>query len=279
MPVPEIDSGRIFDAILRSGVTHCVRGHLRTVENSYIRARNGVIECRDCWRIIRNTPEAKKKARQYQRKRRGTPKRDLRFCIRGHRKSGKNLYVRKNGRKECRTCMQARASTPEQRAKQLAHRIRRGVKPKVVQTKLEKFLDRVSPEPNTGCWLWLGSYRNDYAIFCWEKRVQNASHVALEVISGIIVPHGKYACHKCDTPACVNPDHLFIGTALENNRDCHAKGRAAIGVRHGLTHLTPDDIRAIRGCSTPHFILAKKYNVSPGNIAAIRALKSWRHVQ
>lgn len=42
------------------------------------------------------------------------------------------------------------------------------------------------------------------------------------------IPKGKHVLHKCDTPLCVNPKHLFIGTALDNIRDCFNKGRMGV---------------------------------------------------
>lgn len=85
------------------------------------------------------------------------------------------------------------------------------------------------PEPNSGCWLWLrglagGRHGSTYPVWIWEGRRRQVSHLALEA-KGVEVPKGFEGCHRCDTPLCVNPDHLFVGTQKDNVLDAQAKGR------------------------------------------------------
>ena len=81
------------------------------------------------------------------------------------------------------------------------------------------------PEPNSGCWLWIGSVgRGGYGMQRVGGRTRMATHLSLELV-GRLVPWVRFACHRCDVPACINPDHLFIGTQLDNIHDCMAKGR------------------------------------------------------
>ena len=83
------------------------------------------------------------------------------------------------------------------------------------------------PEPNSGCWLWLGYLaggKKKYAVWGQGRERVQVSHLALW-LRGIHVPSGFDACHTCDNPVCVNPDHLFVGTRKQNMQDARAKGR------------------------------------------------------
>jgi hypothetical protein len=91
----------------------------------------------------------------------------------------------------------------------------------------EWFEEKYTPEPNTGCWIWL--QRMDkmgygVAFFGPNRGGQLAHRVAYELLVGPI-PEGKYLCHKCDTPLCINPQHMFIGDDSSNLRDCVRKER------------------------------------------------------
>lgn len=86
---------------------------------------------------------------------------------------------------------------------------------------MESFESFVLIEPNCGCWLWNGSsLERGYGRF----RGSLAHRVSWVLHNGPI-PDGMHVCHRCDVTACVNPAHLFLGTALDNIRDMHAKGR------------------------------------------------------
>jgi hypothetical protein len=81
--------------------------------------------------------------------------------------------------------------------------------------------DRYTTEPNTGCWLWLGA-EHPQGYGRWKD--EYAHREVYRMLVGPIPP-GADLCHKCDTPLCVNPSHMFLGTTSDNLRDCVKKAR------------------------------------------------------
>lgn len=83
-----------------------------------------------------------------------------------------------------------------------------------------------------GCWLWTGGTDgHGYAIIWHNNKARGANRVAWELRNGKPFPPDLLACHTCDNPLCVRPDHIFPGTALDNAHDKIRKGRANIQPR------------------------------------------------
>ena len=133
-----------------------------------------------------------------------------------------------------------------------------------------------------GCMEWIAS-KNSHGygkvangIGGWSL----AHRVAWEVTNGAI-PLGMEVCHRCDNRACINPDHLFLGTHAENIADCKNKGRAKglageANPRNKISLSAALEIKASKG---PRKELAKKYGVSVHLISRIRAGYAWAHIQ
>lgn len=89
----------------------------------------------------------------------------------------------------------------------------------------ERFWSKV--DKTEGCWNWTASAdRAGRGRFKWNGRVGYAPRFSWELHYGEI-PEGLYVLHECDNPACVRPDHLFLGTKGDNNTDRSRKGRNA----------------------------------------------------
>jgi hypothetical protein len=91
----------------------------------------------------------------------------------------------------------------------------------------QRFLSYVV-ERESGCKEWTGGVSEGYGTFSIERRTYRSHRVAYRYFVGPI-PDGLMVLHKCDNPLCVNPAHLFAGTALDNVRDMIAKGRDSFG--------------------------------------------------
>lgn len=86
-------------------------------------------------------------------------------------------------------------------------------------------LAKAMPIPEAGCWLWTGTANErGYGRVYSGGRMWVAHRLSWTQANGPI-PSGMFVCHKCDTPACVNPDHLFLGSPRDNVLDMVAKGR------------------------------------------------------
>lgn len=106
-----------------------------------------------------------------------------------------------------------------------------GMAPRRLRPIMDRFMEKISPEPNTGCWLWASAVMSRG---CGAIRINGkqciASRVAWELFRGPI-PVGHFVCHSCDngTIGCCNPDHLWTGTPQDNMDDMSRKGRGNNG--------------------------------------------------
>lgn len=98
--------------------------------------------------------------------------------------------------------------------------------PKVTEAELERFVKRVQPQAN-GCWLWVGAKADQtYGRIIIGKKYWLVHRLAFTLFKRIPLAKGEVVCHSCDTPLCVNPEHLFKGTQAINLADMRRKGRA-----------------------------------------------------
>lgn len=125
----------------------------------------------------------------------------------------------------------------------------------------------------TPCWTWTGTKTHEgYGQLWFKRKAERATRIALMLYSEPL-PEGKVACHRCDNPTCVNPEHLFAGTLKANSQDCIRKGRFS-------RKLTPSDVLVIRSRKNePVETIAKLYRVHPQTIGALLRGKTWKAIQ
>lgn len=137
----------------------------------------------------------------------------------------------------------------------------------------------------TGCMNWTGSKRNGYGRLIVGSRKNgrksvSAHRVSYEIFRGVI-PTGLYVCHKCDNRACINPDHLFLGTHQENIDDREKKGRNkkppdVRGENHPGRKLDWEKVLQIRGRKgMTHERISAEFGVSRRTITDIIRNKTW----
>jgi len=146
---------------------------------------------------------------------------------------------------------------------------------------IERFKSKYQEQPN-GCWEWMTKSKthDGYGVMIVDGVMRSGHRLSYELFKGLI-PEGLLVCHTCDNPSCVNPSHLFLGTAQDNMTDKVNKGRSPKGEKNASAKLTEEQIRSIKielndGGKVTH--IAIKYGMSHGQVSKIKSGKKWGHI-
>lgn len=148
---------------------------------------------------------------------------------------------------------------------------------------IERFWSKVDKSGgDDACWEWQANRLPDgYGIICLQGANHRAHRVSYEITNGPI-PDGMFVCHSCDCPSCVNPKHLFLGTAQDNVDDKVAKGRwrgnPVRGEDASWSILTEAQAREILASTDTQAELARRYGVHQTTISDIKRGKHWKHI-
>lgn len=157
---------------------------------------------------------------------------------------------------------------------------------------IKRFWDKVKIGAPEECWEFQGGKvgsKGVYGGFSFQGTTIRAHRYSYMISKGKI-PEEMLVCHTCDNPICVNPNHLWLGDHLSNNRDRHAKGRTKInpylikkehharGKNHGLAKLDEDKVKSILKDERTTRLIALDYGVHASAITQIKNRKTWRHV-
>jgi hypothetical protein len=186
--------------------------------------------------------------------------------------------------KPCKGCGKHFAARPNEKPGRYAARIycsracsdpaRKGWKQ---QDGLTRFEAAYIPEPNSGCWLWLGPQtRGGYGAIRVDHVGFRAHRYSFQIHKGPI-PDGLIVRHQCDTPECVNPDHLHLGTIADNAADAVARNRMPRGERCVRAKLTESAVASIRADRRVYTAIAAEHGVSPALVCLIKQGKLWSH--
>ncbi len=153
---------------------------------------------------------------------------------------------------------------------------------------LSRFNEKYFTEPNSGCWLWSDAGdKNGYGRIQIGKGNTLKAHRISHLLFNGPVPNDLLIIHNCDTPPCVNPKHLRLGTIADNNKDMMSRGRYVCGgkphpgEKNGRAKLTEKDVNQIRFdylMSKKMTVMAQKYGVHVSVIDRICHNRSWKHL-
>lgn len=140
----------------------------------------------------------------------------------------------------------------------------------------------------SGCWDWIGAKRGKGRSrgYLYDRRVGGhavATRISWELRYGVPVPGDLLVCHHCDNPGCVNPEHLFIGTAFDNMRDAYDKGRLLMPDQYGeknshakLTAQEVHDIRRMASDGYKNAELRRIFGLSKSAMGHVIAGRRWQ---
>lgn len=135
----------------------------------------------------------------------------------------------------------------------------------------------------TPCWIWKWHKTNWwYWVIIINNKWIRTSRLSWELHNNKKIPELMQVCHKCDTPACCNPEHLFIWTAKDNAQDKVKKWRA-YSWNHKwekcwTSKLTESQVLAIRNDTRSNREIAKEYNIDYSSVSDIKRRKTWKHI-
>lgn len=150
-------------------------------------------------------------------------------------------------------------------------------------TAKERFNNKYMPIPECGCWIWMGVNNGVYGKLKIKGKAIGAHRASWMLHYGPI-PNKLWVLHKCDTPLCVNPDHLFLGTHKDNMKDAVIKKRfpSRTGESNPASKLTEKEvieIKALLKAGVNQYVIADMYGIWQSNVHKINAGEIWGHIK
>lgn len=152
-----------------------------------------------------------------------------------------------------------------------------------VVTQITRFLNKAVPV-SSGCWEWAGFIgRGGYGRYKWSDRKNWIAHRLMYILAFGEFDPSLDVCHHCDNRKCVNPYHLFLGTANDNIQDMVRKGRqrSAVGEANANSKLNADAVREIhrlRAMGLTQVEIGQRFGIAHSGVGRIVRGVGWKHV-
>jgi Helix-turn-helix domain of resolvase len=145
----------------------------------------------------------------------------------------------------------------------------------------DRIMQKVEMDPNSGCWLWCACLTSTGYGKIGRSKKEGPGLAHRESYRCFVGDLSEEDCvlHRCDTPACVNPNHLFLGSRSDNASDMVGKGRQYRGSRHWSAKIDESDVENIRSFysnGSKVEDLAKAFDISESSIYRITSGAGWR---
>ena len=170
--------------------------------------------------------------------------------------------------------------------------------PELTKVDIARVWSKIEVGQLSACWIWRNKCvgKGGYGRITLNRKMFIVTRVIYFLYYGV-QPFQKYVCHHCDTPSCCNPNHFFLGSAMDNSTDCKFKGRTLSGDKNPMrkyphlikrgelltwSKVTEDDVREIRRLRKTKVqlrILSDRFGVSMATISNIAVGKTWAHVK
>jgi len=132
-----------------------------------------------------------------------------------------------------------------------------------------------------GCWIWAGTTNGRYGTL-WVGKNRRYAHRHSYVIHKGPIPDGALVLHDCDKALCVNPDHLHLGTQLDNMREASERMRLRVGMRNPAARRSVDEIRAVREAveaGESYSSISRRMGIALSNVSLIARRRIWRSIR
>lgn len=154
------------------------------------------------------------------------------------------------------------------------------------KNEIDRFFSKIKKLDNN-CWEWTsGKYCTGYGMFCarrGKRKTFLAHRISWMIYNNASILNRVMVCHTCDNRLCVNPEHLYLGTGFDNNRDTieRNRGNRLRGSKCSWARLTDADvieIRRLKALGVRQREIARKYDFDQASISNIVNYKNWKHI-